>query len=93
MSIAASLAHDVGVSTACCALDIPRSSFYRWQQPKEKKPSRRHPPLALSYEERSEVLDILHDNRFVDKAPQEIYAALLDEEKYLCSTRTMYRIL
>ena len=93
MSIAASLAHDVGVSTACDALDVPRSSFYRWQQPKEKEPSPRRPPLALSYEERTEVLAILHDDRFVDKAPQEIYAALLDEEKYICSTRTMYRIL
>jgi putative transposase len=93
MSIVASLAHDVGVSTACCALDVSRSGFYRWQQPKEKEPSRRYPPLALSFDERNKVLDILHENRFIDKAPQEIYAALLDEEKYLCSTRTMYRIL
>jgi len=49
--------------------------------------------MALSHEERHEVIDVLHEDRFVDKAPQEIYAALLDEEKYLCSIRTMYRIL
>jgi putative transposase len=39
------------------------------------------------------VLDTLHSERFVDKAPQEIYATLLDEKKYLCSTSSMYRIL
>lgn len=36
---------------------------------------------------------MLHEDRFVDKAPAEIYAALLDEGVYLCSIRTMYRIL
>jgi putative transposase len=39
------------------------------------------------------VLDTLHSDRFVDKAPHEIYATLLDEEKYLCSISSMYRIL
>jgi putative transposase len=93
MNLTVSLAHKINVSAACSALNVPRCGFYRWKEPKENKPSRRHPPLALSYEERNEVLDILHDDRFVDKAPQEIYAALLDEEKYICSARTMYRIL
>jgi putative transposase len=50
-------------------------------------------PLALSALERSQVLSILHDERFVDKAPQEIHAILLDENTYLCSWRTMYRYL
>jgi len=39
------------------------------------------------------VLDVLHSERFVDAAPHQIYAALLDEKRYLCSVRTMYRIL
>jgi putative transposase len=39
------------------------------------------------------VLDVLHEPRFVDQAPGEVYATLLDEERYLCSERTMYRIL
>lgn len=43
--------------------------------------------------ERRDVLDILHDERFVDQAPREVYAALLDDGRYLCSVRTMYRIL
>jgi len=39
------------------------------------------------------VLHILHSEKFVDQAPQEVYAALLDEGQYLCSIRTMYRLL
>ena len=39
------------------------------------------------------MLDVLHSERFVDAAPHQIYAALLDEKRYLCSVRTMYRIL
>jgi putative transposase len=39
------------------------------------------------------VLDILHTERFVDQAPTEVYATLLDEGTYHCSVRTMYRIL
>jgi len=35
----------------------------------------------------------LHEKRFVDQAPREVYSALLDEGIYLCSVRTMYRIL
>jgi putative transposase len=35
----------------------------------------------------------LHSARFVDSAPRQVYASLLDEGHYLCSWRTMYRIL
>jgi putative transposase len=93
MSIVASLARDTSIRAACGALNVPRCGFYRWQYPKDKELFCRRSPLALSYEEHNEVIDVLHEDRFVDKAPQEIYATLLDEEKYICSTRTMYRIL
>jgi putative transposase len=39
------------------------------------------------------ALDTLHEARFVDRAPAEVYATLLDENRYLCSIRTMYRLL
>lgn len=39
------------------------------------------------------MLDTLHSHRFADKAPQEVYATLLDEGRYLCSIRSMYRVL
>jgi putative transposase len=47
----------------------------------------------LSEAERERILHVLHEDRFVDKAPPEVYAALLDDGVYLCSIRTMYRIL
>jgi len=89
-----SLSLHVGVRPACSCLVVSRSGFYRW---KNGYPSGNHvrlvPPLSLSGIERQNVLDVLHDGRFVDKAPHEVYAALLDEGEYLCSARTMYRIL
>lgn len=50
-------------------------------------------PRALSNDERAEVLSILNEDRFCNLAPAEVYATLLDEGRYLCSERTMYRIL
>jgi len=81
---------------ACLALGVARASAYRfWKrkdnpvQPKEPvKPER-----SLSDAEKEQVLLALHSERFVDIAPQEVYATLLDEGVYLCSIRTMYRIL
>lgn len=59
------------------------------EKPRRPRKSQR----ALSSEERQRVIDVLHEERFMDKAPAEIYATLLDEGRYLCSIRTMYRIL
>jgi putative transposase len=39
------------------------------------------------------VLETLHEPRFVDLAPAQVWASLLDEGQYLCSVRTMHRIL
>jgi len=93
MNITHSLSKQVGVQNACNALAVPRSSFYRWRKPAEKKSQNLPPPLALSKQEEQTVFDILHEQRFVDRAPRSIFAALLDEGKYFCSVRTMYRIL
>jgi putative transposase len=51
------------------------------------------PHRALGPDEKQRVLDTLHSRRFVDKAPAQVWAALLDEGTYHCSIRTMYRIL
>ena len=96
MKTTESLAKAVNVQQACAALAVSRASFYRWQDRTEddrKKRPRSVPPLALSGEEEKAVLEILHADRFVDQAPLEIYNTLLDEGNYLCSVRTMYRIL
>jgi putative transposase len=51
------------------------------------------PPLALTTMEEQGVLDALHEPRFRDLAPPQVYATLLDEGVYHCSIRTIYRIL
>ncbi|QSE87421.1 DDE-type integrase/transposase/recombinase (plasmid) [Rhodococcus pseudokoreensis] len=53
----------------------------------------RTPENKLTDAERRTVLDVLDSDRFVDRAPAEVYAQLLDEGIYLCSVSTMYRIL
>ena len=90
------LVRDLGpghrVATSCKALGLSRATYYRSLQPKrEAEP--RGSPRALAPEEKSAVLAVLHEPRFVDLSPSEVYATLLDEERYLCSERTMYRIL
>jgi putative transposase len=61
--------------------------------PEEPALPARTSPRALSTAERAAVLDVLHSERFLDQAPAEVYAALLDEGIYHCSVRTMYRLL
>ena len=51
------------------------------------------PPNKLSSEERAEILDALNSRTFVDLAPQQVYAKLLDEGIYLGSVSTFYRLL
>jgi putative transposase len=88
------LAQEINTRTACDAFDFPRSSFYRGLRVLPEAPKDRPaPPLALSPEEKQGVLAVLNSTRFMDQAPREIYATLLDESIYLCSVRTMYRIL
>jgi len=82
----------LGVGRLCRALAVSRATYYRHLEAKAPPP-RATPARALSVAERQGVLDVLHEPRFVDQAPAEIYARLLDENRYLCSERTMYRIL
>ncbi len=89
------LAVQVGVKTACDALGMPRSSHYAAHRPRvrqERQPAP-PPPRTLTLAERETVRQTLNSDRFADQAPREVYAALLDEGRYLCSVPTMYRIL
>ena len=96
MESASKAAPEIGAKAACEALDLPRAGFYRHEKiPFGPPPPRRAPKPArsLSDDERRRVLDELHSERFADKAPREVWATLLDEGTWLCSPRTMYRIL
>jgi putative transposase len=93
----------VGVVAACEVLAVSRASFYRHRPvlgpsaspaPEPILPAQRPAPArCLSSEERATVLAVLHEERFQDRSPAAVQATLLDEGQYLCSTRTMYRIL
>ncbi len=83
------------MTTACASTGLSRATAYRHLLPHRgpMQTVRRASPRRLSEEERSAVLAVLDAERFVDQPPREIYATLLDEDKYLCSIRTMYRLL
>ena len=84
----------MGVRAACEALGVARATFYRRRRPKTgRRRPRPAPARALDEAERAEVFAVLCSPRFADRAPAEVYATLLDEGTYLCSERTMYRIL
>jgi putative transposase len=95
------LSSTVGIESACSALGVARASFYR-QRPL-LGPARSAPPVvlvarptparALAADERQAVRAALNCERFQDCSPAAIQATLLDEGRYLCSTRTMYRVL
>ncbi len=82
----------LGVRAACGVLGVSPASYYRSRRPRAMA-APRSSPRALREEERRTVLDILHEPRFVDLAPGEVHAILLDEGRYVCSERTMYRLL
>jgi putative transposase len=81
------------VQSICAGLGMGRASLYRWQRPSPRPLIERIHPRALSVNERQEVLGVLNSERFWDQAAGEVYATLLDQGRYLCSERTMYRIL
>jgi putative transposase len=81
------------VAPLCDALNVARASYYRWKNPVHGPHRPRSSPRALSADERQGVRDLLHSPRFVDRAPAEVVATLLDDGTYQCSERTMYRIL
>ena len=93
MQTVAELGPRLGVAPTCAVLGVPRTSFYRHQRLRPAPRPRPTPPRALAPAERQEVLDTLHEPRFVDLAPAQVYATLLDDDRYLCSERTFYRVL
>jgi putative transposase len=80
---------------ACSALGMPRATLYRHAKPKNVRAAtaRRCSVRRLSEPERQAVIEVLHEPRFADQPPAQVYAKLLDEGRYLCSIRTMHRLL
>jgi putative transposase len=93
MNAIATLGHELGIVAGCAALGLARATYYRRRQPVHGPSPKKVTPRALTADERQQVLNTLHEPRFSDLAPAEVYATLLDEGRYLCSERTMYRVL
>lgn len=94
----------VGVGRACRAFGLSDRTWYHRRQaaegrltprPSRARPAELHlpPPTKIPTDERDRIRELLCSERFCDLAPAQVYATLLDEGTYLCSERTMYRIL
>ena len=94
MSMVAERGREIAKAPLCAALSLARATLYRKLAPPEPRTTTRlPPPRALSPLERQGVLSTLNREEYRDLPPAEVYASLLDKQTYLCSIRTMYRIL
>ena len=96
----ATLSEKVGIRAGCTAVGVAQAGYYRRNRVSPALARRapvahrdRGQPRALSPLERQRILDVLHSERFVDLAPAEVWATLLDEGVYLGSQSTFYRLL
>ena len=86
------------MTRACAALGLSRATVYRHLRPRSKAntadvPSRARSHRRIPDEERIAILELLDSERFIDQPPREVYATLLSEGTFVCSWRTMYRLL
>lgn len=88
---------DLPVSIACESLSLAKSTFYyrcSVAAPRpEPAPVRPRPRRALGDDERAAAYSVLTSQAYIDKSPAQIVANLLDNGRYLCSERTLDRIL
>jgi putative transposase len=93
--VSAVLAHrgSAPLKPLCEALGASRATVSRRTRPPSPKVSRPPAVRALDSAEKQQVVDVLCSERFVDRSPAEVFHTLLDEGRYHCSERTMYRIL
>jgi putative transposase len=81
------------VSQACASVGLSRATYYRATISKHKTESARPSHRRLRDGERASVLEVLTSERFRDQSVRQVWAEMMDEGVYLCSIRTMYRIL
>ena len=95
MEAATQLLPDIPIAPLCRALDLPRTSFYAHLRPiSVPKKDRPKPARTLNAQERQRALDVAHSPRFINCSPSEIvHTLLMEDQEYICSVRTMYRIL
>jgi putative transposase len=72
---------------------VSRSSINRWQKHGPRPRTSRIAHNALNSTERGQVLDLLHSEEFIEDTPYQVVSKLMDRGKWLCSVRSMYRVL
>ncbi|WP_169317494.1 IS3 family transposase [Actinacidiphila oryziradicis] len=89
------LESELGTTAACRLTGRSRATHYRRLNPPPAAPHepRPSPPSALSADERAQILALLNSPEYLDLPPAQVWARELDEGRYWCSERTMYRIL
>ena len=91
------LSDHMTINKICADIGIPKSSYYYWKKKeedqREKETSKYQPSWSLLLEEKEMILSIMNSEDYYDKSPAYIYYSLLDSGVYLCSIRSMYRIL
>lgn len=80
------------VQPTCDALGVSRATYYRRKQPR-KPPKQRCSHRRIPDADRRHILAVLCSEEFADLSPYQVHAILLERGQYLCSIRTMYRIL
>lgn len=96
MSTVEALTEHMPLTQACAAFGLARANIYRARQVPEPVTEPRvvhRPASALSAEERDRIHSVLNSPAYMDLPPRVVYARLLDLGEYLCSWRTMYRVL
>jgi len=89
------LAPHLGIVEACRLTGRSRATHHRHLHPAPPKPKtpRPAPASALSTTERAAILALMDSPLYAELPPAQIWARELDEGRYHCSIRTMYRIL
>lgn len=82
---------------ACSVLGFSIRTYERWKKSSDKidkkKGAIKKTPKKLSELEKRKILAIANSKDFASKPPTQIIPALADNGEYLCSERTLYRLL
>lgn len=90
------LSPHLSIRRACELVGYSRATWHRRQRPASKKKPRcfkRANSLKLTPSERASFLAIAQSPEYIDRSPPQIFFSLLDVGCYICSVRTMFRLL
>jgi putative transposase len=91
------LSQDYQTKYACKVLGVTRSHYYKSLQERKTGVLKERPKSAprnkISPEERLEIIRVLCSENYSNLSPYQAYFQLLDDGQFLCSIRSMYRIL